>query len=55
MHLFVAIFDAGENASCHNSIQGRHRIQVTINKNRSVGYDWAHMSPDVTQWMQEFP
>ena len=43
-----AVFD-----SCHNSTQGHHGIQCTVNEIRALEYDWPRMTRDVTRWIDE--
>ena len=42
-------------SSCHNSVQGHHGVQRTVNEVRKLGYDWPRMSRDITAWVTECP
>ena len=44
------IFDA-----CHNSTQGHHGVQRTVNEIRALDYDWPRMTRDVAGWIAECP
>ena len=49
-HRRRALFD-----SCHNSTQGHHGVQRTVNEIRALEYDWPRLSRDVTRWIHECP
>lgn len=40
---------------CHNSTQGHHGIQRTVDEMRAMEADWPRMSKDVAGWIAECP
>ena len=41
--------------SCHNSTQGHHGVQRTVNEIRGLDYEWPRMTRDVAGWIAECP
>jgi len=41
--------------SCHNSTQGHHGVQRTVNEIRGLEYEWPRMTRDVAGWIAECP
>ena len=40
---------------CHNSVQGHHGVQRTVNEIRGLGYEWPRMTRDISDWVASCP